>query len=560
MPPIEINSYDFNFGAYENLKANFIATRLEENRWGKKFARLYRRHEQPGDPDGTIGIYDFTKGMRAATSSIPEMQEDLDAANTLLDLMRQKLTVDTEGTWSIVGALRYSYMVALLENVGSDGVVILPSSELRGLRFALCLDDGDDRRIAWWPESGIKDGTSTVLKPLMDPDVDWGVRLIGEDGTEYGHYAESELIDGTTQDNALELYSVEDREDERFDPNQDERFEDLWGLLITHVKMMIKGMTPEEEHERASVLIGLDQFLHWLEWRVSNLEDGLDALSESSDRTAEDLELLDHLGMIESLNEQISDPGDIERIWLKFEKEIFPTWDTNEDGELIPDENYEWWLEDQFDELRGYVKDFQQYCEPIWGEAGEDGNPPRRSYVRLRSDVWDLSGHKIYHLAVAFIDIGVDLEDPPFWQQLWNFLVFVFSIYSIIVGNNPLWMKALMITAATMSFAGVLSPELALLVTIVQFSYGLYNADFSAMSNLEIFKFAIKNVEMLMKMKGLYDMIELKNDLKDKEDDQSVVAVQEQATTFIYTTAYSQYDDLYTQLYRWDDLYRTRGS
>jgi hypothetical protein len=553
MPPIKINTYDFNLSPTENLKANFLADRLAKNRWGNKFKRLYDKHDA-ATTDGTLGTYDFTAGMRSVVYSLSGYEADLAAAQAFKTKIYNDFEVSDGATWSIGHATAHSYMVVLIEKVQS---FLYTKVETRGMHFSLSLDvdSGDGRKVSWFRSSGVSDATASVLKPLYDTSGTYGLHLVSSDGLPYGHY-DGGLRADTTQNTALGLYSVENTSDPRFHADQESRFDDIWAQLLVFAGMMAKYMAPDLVGERASVVIGLGQILDFVERRIVTLQAAIDNLENSQTRTGDDLELIDHLGIADTLHDQITDPGEVERIWLMLEKEIDPPKIAYFDGGSMVvenDPNYEWWLEPQFDEIRKYVKNFEDYCTyHQWDIVN-----PR---VTVNKEIFNLAGWKIFWYVSAFLDIDVDMEDPSLWEKLLNFVLFIISIVLIVVSGNPIWLKVILVTTTVMGYLGVLSPEVALVVAVLSFGYGVYSVDFSSLSSMEMFRWAIQNVSMVMDMVSMHEAIGVQKEIEDEARKEakfkSTAETQEEAMNYIYTDAYSQYDDLYTVLYDFEPKYR----
>jgi len=559
MPPIKINTYDFNLDVTENLKANFLADRVAKNRWGKKFSRLYKRHDSDLVIDGVdvVGTYDFTAGMRASVSSLSGYEADLLAAQNFRTKMLNDLQVETDGVWSLEGALASSYMSVLIERV--EDKFLRPMVEVRGLHFSLSLeaDSGDGRKVSWFHSSGVDEDTVCMLEPLEEEDATYGLHLVSSDGVAYGHY-DGGLREGTLHDNVLGLYGVEDTADVHFHADQNDRFADIWPELLVFAKLMVNDKAPETIGERVSVVVGLGQLLDWVDKRIVILEEAIDDLENNEERVGEDLDLIEHLDIGETLYEEIVDPGEIKYIWFKFEKMISPSMVYDPDTEaMVADQTYVWWEEEQFDEIREQVKNFQDYCTVEWRE---DSLYRYTSKVYVKKEMLDIAGHKIYWFVAAFLDIEVKVKDPSFFEQLLNFILLIIAIVLTIVSENPMWLKMVLVTTSVLGYMGVLSPEIMLAVAILSFGYGVYSVDFSSLNTMQMFQWAIKNINMIFKMVGMYDAIGIKKEMeaeaKEASEGKSSAELQDEAMTFLYTRAYSQYDEMYELLYDFEPKYR----
>lgn len=540
MAAIKINTYDYNIDPIENLKGNFLADRLAKNRWGKKFARLYKKNATP-TADGTIGIYDFTLGMRSAVYTLSEYETTLASALDFRTKLYNNLEVSDGTIWSVGYAAPQSYMVVLLEGVSSS--YFSNASQIKGMHFSLSLaaNSGDGRKISWFRSSGEDGSTATTLLPLFNAAESYGLHLVSSDGLAYGHY-DGGLRAGTLHNTALGMYGVQNTADARFRADQDARFSAIWAELLVYAQKMVSHLSPSVVGERVSVLVGLGQLLDFMDRYIVTLEDAIDGLSNSPSRAEEDMALMNHLGIVETIQEQVTDPGEVERIWFRMEKQI---------GSAAP--GYEWWMEPQFDEIRSHVKDFHLHCTV--------DDHLFATVARVNSSVFDLAGWKIFYFVSAFLDVGVDMEDPSFWEQVLNVVLAVVAIVLILITKNPIWLKIILITTTVLSYAGVLSPEISLLIAALSFSYGLYSVDFSSLSGMQMFNFAIKNVSMVVNMIGTYESIGIQKEMeaqaKHDNEKKSMAQMQDESMEYIYSDAYSQYDMLYSMLYNFEPKYRT---
>ena len=248
-------------------------------------------------------------------------------------------------------------------------------------------------------------------------------------------------------------------------------------------------------------------------------------------------------------------PNKISSIWFEFKKEIFPS-PLDEGG---VDQSHEWWKETQFDEIRENVDNFQDYCIVIWG-TGIQGLTPSPSYVEVNAEIFDHAGHKVYWFVSAFLNVDLNVKSRSFWETLLNIILTVVAIVLIVISKNPVWMKLLLVSTTVMNFAGVLSPEIALAVAVLTFGYGIYNVDISGLSGTEMFRLAIKNVDMIFNMVEMHDAIGLKKEkeaqVEQDNKNKSTAQIQEDAMTFLYSTAYNQYNEMYELLYDFSPKYR----
>jgi len=280
----------------------------------------------------------------------------------------------------------------------------------------------------------------------------------------------------------------------------------------------------------------------------------LQSYTTNHSRANDDLELINHLGLCSTLADEISKPHKIKSIYFRFKKEVNPPKLRDDDGIFIGyDETYDWWNEEQFDEIRKNVKGFKSYCTFVVGvDDGSTTGAYTQSYVYVHATIFNLSGYKIYWFVKAFLDIAVRSKKNWF-SQIFGVLLLVVGIYLTAISANPAWMKVVMIIGAIATYSGALSPKAQLVLMVVMFAYGAYNSNLSAMSNMQIFQWAIKNIEMVLNMVQQYEYIQNSN---DSEDSGKVHEVQDRAMRFIYSDAYSQYDNFYSVMYDYEPKYK----
>ncbi len=527
---MRLKQYDFNFGAYENIKSQVVADRLAKNRWGLKFKELYMRHmETTGN--GTIGNYNFTRGMRASVTTITQSQTDLAATTNLKNKLLNGIQVDVGSGFSINGALQNSYASVLIEAVQNPfNVSTLPHQKIIGIHFSLSLADGT----SWFYSSGTNDST---------PCVDY------ESGTNTGE----------NHNTILNSRGVEDRTNASFKPNQDALFASMWTEMSDFLGLMVDDFVPAVIGNREAVVVPLSSLLYFLDSRVTVLIQTIDQLTNGVGRIEEDLELINYLGIADTLYQQIDNPSKIGDIWFMFERDITPQMIDNGIGILIPDPNYEWWKEQQFQTrvengvkipgIADKVKNFQNYCVMEGSKV----------YVKL--ELLDTVGYDIYWFVNTFLGIDASAKKTSLLARIFNFVLLIVSISLTAISANPVWLKIALIGTSVMSYSGVLSPELSLFVAALSFGYGLSQVDFSAMNSVQIFSWTINNIEMVGKMLNLYKNIGIQKNVhdkaKEKNKNKNLAQLQDGSMQFIYSRAYSQYDDLYNMLYDFSPQYKT---
>jgi len=551
MPPVRFHRYDYNLSTNENFKLNMMSTRMAQNRWGAKFKKYWKRHDEPAaaqiDGQDVMGTYDFTEGMRVAVESIEDQQESLQKAKDFRQALIDNLEVkDSGGNWSLESSLRHSYMAVLIKGgAAADGALL-------GLKLSLSLDEpDDDRAVSWWHSSGESDGTVSQLLPLDPPGSSSVLELHSDDGNAYGH-EHGGLRDGTTQDNALSRYGVEDHSNSRFHDDQDTRFGAFWADLEYYAPKIVRPLTPDTEGERASVIVGLDQLFAWLDAKISKIEEGITKSEDNQGRAKEDLELMEHIGVKDSIAGAVPDADDVEKIWFRFQKTIEPPADA--------DETYKWWEEPQFNNemvehpethkmeklyrIGDYWKDFYEACVVDW----------ENKIVYLRKDAFDVNaGWKVYWLVQTFL--GTDFE-TTWWYKIKKLIMFAVGAVLTWLSDNPTFIKMVLIAYQALDALGAVTPEMSMAFSVVMMLYNLGSANFSAMSGLDQFQFAIGNVEQVSQIVAIAQTIgmqeQAKAEAEKKAKQKALVAQMGEATEFIYTRAYSQYDEMYNALYRYD--------
>ena len=453
---MKLTNYDYNLGAYDNIKNNMLSDRLAKNRWGNKFKKLFNRHNEPNY--GEFPAYSFRAGMMECTAEHGTVEQQI-------------------------------------EEYESNKVEMTELKSKTSLPLVLSV--------------------YVQSHSVKTNGIDFTVNSIG-----YKETAESE-----------ELISVES--------------ENVKLILSDYLddKNLLEGKSFEVTLEVAipDVLTYIDEEIAALHLYDIDIE-----------RANEDLELIKHLGLCETLATEISRPHKVKSIYFRFHKKVSPT-ELKKEGVIVGyDPNYEWWKEEQFKEISKNFKNFKNYCTFVVGvDDGSTAGTYTESYVYVDASIFNLSGYKLYWFVKAFLDVEVFVK-KSILKNFISALMLVVAIYLAAISGNPTWMKIATILIAIAGFAGALSPELQLILAVVMFAYGVINVDFSSMSSMQLFNWAIRNVEMLMQMNSLYEQVQMK-----KEKSEEVVhEEQELAMEYIYTTAYNQYDSLYNSMYDYTPNYK----
>ncbi|SFV70887.1 hypothetical protein MNB_SV-13-128 [hydrothermal vent metagenome] len=554
---MSLASYNTALGAYGNVKSNVLADKMAKNRWGNKFKRLYSSLK---DEDNKV---DFTQGMlNCAGTDVQGIIAELEALSAGLNAF---FTLSDDST-----AKPNSYFTLLCGRAWSsnveDKIVDILDVKL-SLSIPAPASDTDARRVSkiFQKSSNASEATSYIEpidsyyvrkesnnqeKPFY---VNNQLTVFTEDGTQYGHIdANYTLVEDTNFSNISALYGVE-KEDDLFleNYNYEDEFNNLfstlnlekWLLNFANVSYSWESHTPNYG-EDISIVFGADLILAWLHEILSSWYAYMNGLNEV--RAGKELELINHLSLCDTLQEQIGDnAGQISSIWFEFKKEVSPPRKSVREQ----DPNYKWWKEKQFNEVRKHFKNFHNFCNYNRGESLGKGRF-RPATVTLKNKAFNLSGNKIYWLVSALLGIDSRTKKRSFLERLFSFALLVVSVYLTAITANPAWMKIVLITITFANYAGALSPKAQLAFTAVMFAYGLSNANLSAMNSAQIFQWAINNIEMVLKMVQLYETVKLEDEGKNEEKNPH--EVQEQAMQFIYSDAYSQYDNFYSVMYDYE--------
>jgi len=469
--PIKIRSYNTGLSLYENGKSNLMTDRMAKNRWGNLFKKYYSKNKDV-TTDGTLGIYNFTEGMRASVMSITIAQNDLDRVNAFLTVFDDKM--------NIYNGLTQTTSTVVVLATSQNAVTGTPVPTIVDVAFTFSAD------------------------PLDQTYVDW-VNNSSELAYYLGFLTEDDVSDTLFQSVVVEIPFTE-----------------------------------------------LKEFLDEL---VVTLTQSIESLVNDTGRVGDDLELISHLGIEQTLFNEISQPQKIQKIWFSFQKEVSTPLISDGAGGVTQDPNYAWWQEEQFQKktvviegkthiiygIADAVEDFQNYCI-FEGDI-----------VRLKEEVFELPGWKVYWFVNTFLTIDVSVRKKSLLRRIFDFVLLIVSIVLTVVSTNPAWLKVVIIATQVGGYFGGVSPRLSLIVAGLTFSYGALNTNFSAMSSLQVFSWAIKNVEQVFKMMQIYESIELREQMlakaKEANANERLVQQQEEVMEFIYNRSTNQYEEMATVLY-----------
>ena len=321
--------------------------------------------------------------------------------------------------------------------------------------------------------------------------------------------------------------------------------------LAYFLGLLAKGDAYSAHKTVVVVDISFVEFKSYLEEHANFLNEGIDTIENTSTRTSEDLELIGHLGIEETLASEIKHPGDIQKIWFEFKQKVSPPPpDPNHENEV-----YKWWKDEKFQTkkvkvngkthtiygIADAIKDFQNYCV-------FDGYT-----ARLKPEVFDLPGWKVYWFVNTFLKIDANAKKKSLLLRIFDFVVLIIAVYLTLMGGNPVWLKVIIIATQIGAYLGIVPPKIALYVSVLSFGYGALSTNFSAMSSMQVFSWAMSNVEQIFKMVQMYKTIaiqeQMEQDAKDANANKSLVQQQDEAMEFIYNHSNDQYEEMVTALY-----------
>lgn len=562
---MSLATWNGNLSAYDNVKSNVLADRMAKNRWGSKFKRLYNPLR---DAENRV---DFTTGMlNCVGTDVHGEVADLEALRDgLNDFFRLSdgSSATPNSYFSVLTSVPYVYAPFQIDSVKCS------------LSLSVANADDDQRRVSrFYATNGVSLDAEAYLEPIDSyfervEALESGfekpfystnqLSLYTKDGTAYGHIgAEYTLAPGTKDNNILSLYGVEE-ESELFkssNTSQNE-FDYLFSTLkLDDILLEFARASFSLESQYANVgkqitiVFGADLVLAWVNEKLSSWYAYLSNLDQV--RGGKELELIEYLNLCDTLQQEIgSHAGEISNIWFEFKKEVKPPKIIVDGGADYYDSTYEWWKEEQFQEIGKHFKDFHLYFDFIVGQVPTNikDRVEERSYVVLKSEAFTLSGWKIYWLVSACLGIDSRAKKASFLERIFSFVLLVVALYLTVVSANPVWLKVVLVGITLASYSGALSPKAQLVVAVVMFVYGLSATNIAAMSTAQLFQWAVSNIEMVYKMVKMYEQIKLD---EEQEEDVMVHEKQERIMQFIYEDAYSQYDNLYSVMYDYEPKYK----
>jgi hypothetical protein len=434
----------------------------------------------------------------------------------------------------------------------------------KGLKIALVKDinesENDKRKKAYIYQSGVNEAVRVIIEPLKNENDK--LMLSDSTGGIFGHDNGLGEINFT---NIVSTYTTNHNNDFRDKTNELDEFRDeLVGKLKDFIIFGDRYDDEVVEDNSLAVAFSLKQFLNYVDDEINKIIADREYHDAHPTRADDDMELITLLGMCNTLKSQIGgNSGKIEEMSFIFKKEPQSHPPMIERSGYLPTvdlANWKWWEEAQFKEIRKKFKNFYEYCYIEDNSYQMAGMTIREYSIRLKSNFLELSGYKIFLLVETFLDVYVRQKKASFLKRFLNFLLFAIAIYLTIISGNPMWLKLVLIVGLTLQFTGNLSPEMQIAMAVLTIAYGAYSTDFSTLSAMEVFQFAIKNIDMMMKIVNTYEgmMIEkdMKEDAKQASDKKSLAQLTEESRDYIYSTAYSQYDRLFNYQYDYEPRYK----
>lgn len=120
---------------------------------------------------------------------------------------------------------------------------------------------------------------------------------------------------------------------------------------------------------------------------------------------------------------------------------------------------------------------------------------------------------------------------------------------------QPAWLKLVLIANSVLEYTGNGSLTFSVIAAVLSLGYNIYSVNFGSLTTTETIKFAVTNINTIGKIYGMYDQLGLIDLQKELDKFKSADKTYEDAIEYIYTYAYSQYDELYNVLYNFDSKY-----
>jgi hypothetical protein len=584
--------YDYNQSVYDNVKNDIIA----KTNWGNKFTRYYKKHQEAissakiaavktpnthpfsyiSSEDETLtSIYEFKTGLDYILRNDELPTFEFEEKTTLINDVKYLCSVydlDSE-EWSIERVVSNSYIAVAVTNtteVDDED----DSCEVDAFRFNLMIDEAveegvDSRYKGRFFEYGVGDDESCYLEPMYNEEDTVGLSVYSVAGVEYGHYVENTL--NPTYDTITDMFGVEDLS-VAFRETLDADYADIEERLLASFKdfALDAGAWDDVDWDansnKAVFVFSLAQYLEWMELNAAVLGDYIYEYENNRSRLEDDVKLLDHIGIIDDLTEKIDTNNRIRYIWLSLQKqfdesnppkvpytviEIDPI--SGEEVEVTKyklDPAWVWWERDEFAAIRRNFHKFYLYCDVYDVGDGKIGVVVNESFLNL-------PGKKVYDLVGFFIDVDAYIvpKKKKWWQKLLEIVLFVVGIIFVLMSAQPAWLKLVLIANSVLEYTGNGSLTFSVIAAVLSLGYNIYSVNFGSLTATETIKFAVTNINTIGKIYGMYDQLGLIDLQKELDKFKSANKTYEDAIEYIYTYAYSQYDELYNVLYNFDPKY-----
>ena len=543
--------WDYSRSAYENEKQNIIATRSSQNRFGKKFRRLFNRHKEV-NPEGKP-VYGFKEGMFALFEKV-HVQEQIDEVTELIDSFDMFATSAAGNTFSLDDTLQSAFVTVRFGVTDADWYtdsnILLRAYEIVVTSTLDAADDDKRKKSFIIDQNTIGDDYDVLVDPLEDAATEtFGAHLYTADGTEYGHYVDPPLPAGTVSQDLPLLFAVDAAGENNPDGNpifKDALQADFDAKRDLFEKYLRDYLQSTQYYNETLVLgniltdtvmlLSLGQYLDY----IKDVRDDLIAFHDAdpqSERAKDDLEMIRFMRLEKSLEESITKPHKIKAIYFRFQKEC-----------TMPDSGV--WQEAK--ELKR-VRKVRKLAEHTI--VSDPNAPPGAKFtVWIKDSFLTLPSWQVALVVQTFMEIKVKVKKKWYQTGIFKLLTTILAIALIIITDNPVWLKVLLVTATVASSAGIGGSGFQTVVAVVAMAYGAYNADFAAMSDMEIFSFAIKNISMSMQIAQMYEQRSIAAQYARRQraiEEYATSRKQEEAMRFIYTDGYDEYSTFYEMLYRY---------
>lgn len=550
-------THDFSLSAYENEKQNFIATRSAQNRFGVGFKKFFNRHKSIR---GEYAEYDFTAGLRSIFDK-KGVQDDIDKADALLSDFTLFATRPTGTTYSLDDALLSSY-VRMRFTYNPDGFGDGFSLIEYGITISSSLDaSATDKRkkSAYLGELNLSAKKYLRLDPLEDVAETFGVHLFRVDGTEYGHYA-SALPDTLTSEDIDTTFTTDAYHDKNadgediFNPNLQTGFDDFkeeFERYLQEYALSTEYLNTMSTTDDDVLLFSLGQLYDYIQDDKAQMQAYISD-ADTDARAKDDMDLIELLQLKDSLKKNITKPHKVKTISFRFQKEC-----------TMP-ENGKWWEAMELEKMKPLSlmkKSIEKHCDvqltkniALGDNEGDLVAPGEKFWIYPKDSFLILPPWQICLFVQTFMDIHTRVKKKWYQKSFFKVLTAIVTVALIVMTENPTWVKILMISTALGSQFGLIGGDLQILITAAMMIYGVATVDFSSMSGLEMFNFAVQNVNMTANIVQVQKQASLTSQFHERQkviDDYYLSKKQDEVMRYIYTDSYDEYSTFYNLLYQY---------